>query len=66
MSRKRKDLLKISDIKYHADSNTRCLICGETRNVPFKRYYGLCAACWMREQEDDVLLELFGFERSVA
>ena len=41
------------------DSATSCWYCGLTRNVPEKKYDGLCLSCYMDFIEDDSALKLW-------
>jgi len=61
MGGRRKRTLTVSDAK-HTGSDARCWFCGETRNVPAKKYDGLCMSCWYDFHEDDIVLELFAKE----
>ena len=43
-------------------STVCCWFCGNTLNVPPKKYDGLCMSCWYDFHEDDIVLELFAKE----
>jgi hypothetical protein len=40
------------------ESDVCCWYCGHTRNVPGKKYDGLCMSCWWEFHEDDITLEV--------
>lgn len=61
MGGRRKRALTVSDTK-RTESDARCWFCGEVRNVPAKKYDGMCMSCWMDFHEDDIALELWGVE----
>ena len=61
MGGRRKRTLTVSDAK-HTGSDARCWFCGNTMNVPAKKYDGLCMSCHLDFQEDDICLELWGLE----
>jgi NMD protein affecting ribosome stability and mRNA decay len=60
MGKRRNTPPKLAKLKSHPGSEDRCWFCGETRNVPAKRYDGLCMSCWWDFHEDDIILELSG------
>jgi hypothetical protein len=62
MGGRRKRTLTVADAKHHPDSAARCWFCGEVRNVPVKKYGGMCMSCWLDFHEDDIALELWGVE----
>ncbi|NCC53854.1 MAG: hypothetical protein EOM20_21980 [Spartobacteria bacterium] len=48
--------------KKNPESEVCCWFCGNTRNVPAKKYDGLCMSCWWEFHEDDIALEIFGLD----
>jgi hypothetical protein len=57
--RKRRPELTSLTVK-KPDSEVCCWFCGNTMNVPKKKYDGLCMSCWWEFHEDDIILELSG------
>lgn len=59
--RKRQPALTAIKVK-EPRSEVCCWFCGNTRNVPVKKYDGLCMSCWWEFHEDDIALEVSGME----
>jgi len=63
MGGRRKHRPALTDIKVKEPrSEVCCWFCGNTLNVPPKKYDGLCMSCWYDFHEDDIVLELFAKE----
>jgi hypothetical protein len=67
MGGRRKHRPGLSDITpKNPESDVCCWFCGHTRNVPVKKYDGLCMSCWHDFHEDDIVLELYRLEAMPA
>jgi hypothetical protein len=67
MNKRRAHRPELSDLTpKNPDTESCCIYCGNTRNVPASRYAGMCLSCYLDFHEDDIMLDCFNVEAMPA